>query len=1492
MLLKTGTYTGTGSSQNITGVGFQPDLVIVKIKHSSSYQAWFRTKDMPANTSVGMRADSGSGTGRITAFVSDGFTVTTENEVNQSGQTYVYACFKDDGDGAFTTFTYTGNGTNGRTLNIGLTPDFVMAKSFDGITGVYRYSSQSGTNSAVFYNGGQVSDGGFASIVTNGFTVSTGGSNYINRSTKDVYGFAFKNTTGAVNVGSYTGNNTDNRNITGVGFQPDFLWIKKDDSGLPRFKTIGGHGTATTDDADAFSDDGNYTDYIQQLQSDGFQLGANSDTNGSGRTHFWLALKNQPSGSDITTTKTQAGKTSIVESYYKFGYQPAGVSRATIRSTFASKVSAANSYLLTNTGMPGGMPAGAYRIKVPDQYTDGNGGNNHTFSEGIGYWMLIYAYMSDSTSGVYNSSAKAWADGLWIYYNYFKDANGLMNWRVDSTGTVTGTGGATDGDLDVALALILLHRIHGSAGAINYNSQANTLLTAISTYEFFPSNHPTYPNLHINGDQWNPTDDVLFMDYFSPAHYREFYRHTGDTVWLQRIKAGYDKLRYFYNTFSTGYVPDNAKRDGTVNTPFSYLGSYVYGYNAMRMPWRIATDYVWNGVESDVLAHDNLEKLATFQRTTYGSNVSSTWAEPTMDNSSHAGYINKAYISGWLAASLTDTANSAYAANAHTWLTTATEQSYFGMGLETLALLLATGDQTQKVSYDTTYANSRWQNGLAKLTATTTRTNTGKSRIQKTMRKRGSNYLDFVGGGRQATIADNSTFNTGDGKNWAISTWVRPPIAGTSFHSFVQKGALGADLGWVIQRNGLANQYTLRIDTSAGTNQTKTIAGDYFDDNWHHLVWSSQWTSGTTATIYLYLDGNFVASGPYNVGGGINNAANLYIGRAGGFIGAIDELIIYPSYLTATDVTNIFKGAPPAGSSAYYKFDQTGSTTSIVDYSGNGNNLTMTGFTFGSDGWKISGVLGLSRITKTVLSTITGIANLLNAGTTGTKTITGKARLTKTVPVTTTGKSRLTKTVLQTRTGIARLTKAVQVTRTGIARLTKSVAQTITGSARLTKTVLQTVTGKGFITGITQKTITGVANVLSSTVTRSRWNVFESYTPATPSNWIVDGPTKRVGQVNGAVSGLYSAKGFRFKLYRVGNPGPIELWTVLTDNVGSSSSTPQGQTGDVYLGTIDGNALTTDTAGEVVEWDFGYQGNGGLPYFFGNQFYTYLKAPNADGTNYVMLKVTNVGAYSYGRLYTSTDSGANYSGQSTFDAWFEVLDNRGNNEKGRAKIIGTYAKPLTGVTRLAKNVAQTLTGVARLLKTVTQTRTGQSRIQKTVQVTRTGVSRLAKNVQVTILGIAKVGNSVQRTQTGRANVRNNTLKTITGASRIVLTYQKVQTGVSRLVRAVGVTRTGVARITKSILQTQLGRAAVFTSATQKTQLGVARIRLVIQKAQLGRSNLVKQVNRTITAIANIVRRDMKDKPGVSSKRDKPTLVTWFFKEKGYNSSNRDKPKGR
>ena len=105
----------------------------------------------------------------------------------------------------------------------------------------------------------------------------------------------------------YTGNATDDRSITGVGFQPDFVWIKSRsdaDFNYVQDSVRGAQKQLITADNSAET---SYTNGVKSFTSDGFTLGTSNWSNENNQTRVAWNWKANGSGSsntdgDITST--------------------------------------------------------------------------------------------------------------------------------------------------------------------------------------------------------------------------------------------------------------------------------------------------------------------------------------------------------------------------------------------------------------------------------------------------------------------------------------------------------------------------------------------------------------------------------------------------------------------------------------------------------------------------------------------------------------------------------------------------------------------------------------------------------------------------------------------------------------------------------------------------------------------------------------------------------------------------------------------------------------------------------------------------------------------------------------------------------------------------------------------------------------------------------------------------------------------------------------
>ena len=215
-------------------------------------------------------------------------------------------------------------------------------------------------------------------------------------------------------------------------------------------------------------------------------------------------------------------------------------------------------------------------LRVQDPQT-----GNRTVSEGIGYGMVAAVYMADKTT----------FDGLWTYAKAHLNANGLMGWNIASNGTTSDSGSATDGDEDMAWALI---QASDQWSDTTYSNAAKSIITGIKNKSVASD------GMLLPGDGWGPATTTTYPDYFSPAYFRVFAALMNDTAWTTTIlDRNYTILMNVTGTY--GLVPDSS------SSTYAIYGNY--GYDATRAPWRIGMDYCWNG---DARAKAYLDKIGTF----------------------------------------------------------------------------------------------------------------------------------------------------------------------------------------------------------------------------------------------------------------------------------------------------------------------------------------------------------------------------------------------------------------------------------------------------------------------------------------------------------------------------------------------------------------------------------------------------------------------------------------------------------------------------------------------------------------------------------------------------------------------------------------------------------------------------------------------------------------------------------------------------------------
>lgn len=322
--MQTGYYIGTGAAQSISGLGFQPNLVVIKADTSAGSAVWKSSTMSTANTAF-LSTATADDTSTMITLNSGGFSVSSSASVGSSGVRYTYTAFAGSNcasTGTFCVGSYTGNGTSGHAISTGFQPDLVWVKRSGASAGTWRSSSM-GSNVSQFFGATTQDTAGseFQSLSTTGFTLGT---NAIANSSGSTYWFAaFKKVAGSVSVGSYTGT-AATQSITSAGFAPNFVMLKNANATAAQaaaYNVTQSYG----DYSSMFTAAANTTGNITALTSNGFNVGATAAANGSGNTIYWAGFGGAASASGSGTFTMADGSyagTGATQSISGVGFQP------------------------------------------------------------------------------------------------------------------------------------------------------------------------------------------------------------------------------------------------------------------------------------------------------------------------------------------------------------------------------------------------------------------------------------------------------------------------------------------------------------------------------------------------------------------------------------------------------------------------------------------------------------------------------------------------------------------------------------------------------------------------------------------------------------------------------------------------------------------------------------------------------------------------------------------------------------------------------------------------------------------------------------------------------------------------------------------------------------------------------------------------------------------------------------------------------------------
>ena len=315
----TGNRTSNSTVNNITGVGFQPDLVWLKILNNTYDH---RLVDSSRGVTEAIRSNKTTAeqteANGLYQFGSDGFSVKGDNNYNSNGDPFIGYCWRanggttasnSDGDitstvqantnAGFSIVTYTGDNTDHRgvgygSANIGhgldSAPEFIITKRRDGTGGWYTLHASAGIGYLSLESSGTFQSGAVPFGPALPTTTTFGGYSANNNSSHTYVCYCWHSVEGYSKFGSFEGNANADGPFIYTGFRPRLLFIKNIDSSSAWGVYDGERPGFNDCDLGAWNETTGYNNnigtYPCDILSNGFKLRTSNSTVNS--SHTWV----------------------------------------------------------------------------------------------------------------------------------------------------------------------------------------------------------------------------------------------------------------------------------------------------------------------------------------------------------------------------------------------------------------------------------------------------------------------------------------------------------------------------------------------------------------------------------------------------------------------------------------------------------------------------------------------------------------------------------------------------------------------------------------------------------------------------------------------------------------------------------------------------------------------------------------------------------------------------------------------------------------------------------------------------------------------------------------------------------------------------------------------------------------------------------------------------------------------------------------------------
>jgi hypothetical protein len=317
-------WTGNGSARSITGVGFKPDWVWIKDRDNTRWHQLFDAvrgagKVIYSNATTA----EGDDINRLSGFISDGFSLGTNNNVNDNSQDYVAwnwkasnatAVSNSDGDvtstvsanqtAGFSIVTVSNLNSNSFGHGLGKEPHLIFGKRTDDVANWRTYFKGISSGKSLFLNVNNAeTTEGSAIASANATTVTvTGSGNGGSAGTGTAVYYCFAPIRGYSKIGTYTGNNNSDGVFIYTGFRPAWGMFKRVDStsdwmimddarnggyrDQPVYKPILANSTA--------AESSSYASYQCDFVSNGFKVRNTLGNQNASGTYLFMAFAELP----------------------------------------------------------------------------------------------------------------------------------------------------------------------------------------------------------------------------------------------------------------------------------------------------------------------------------------------------------------------------------------------------------------------------------------------------------------------------------------------------------------------------------------------------------------------------------------------------------------------------------------------------------------------------------------------------------------------------------------------------------------------------------------------------------------------------------------------------------------------------------------------------------------------------------------------------------------------------------------------------------------------------------------------------------------------------------------------------------------------------------------------------------------------------------------------------------------------------------------------